>query len=80
MGLEKISKQIKNDADQIMSMKSDVKCDNVIKDNLADLTSINSSNPILIKEKKTLIENIQNNKNIKDNVIGPISKKIHIKI
>jgi hypothetical protein len=51
VGLEKISKQIKNDTNQIMPMKSDVKCDNVVKDNLTDLTSINSSNPILIKKK-----------------------------
>jgi hypothetical protein len=56
VGLERISKQIKNDANQIMPMKSDVKCDNIIKDNLTDLTSINSSNLILIKEKITPIE------------------------
>jgi hypothetical protein len=60
-----------------MPMMSDVKCDNVVKDNLIDLTSINSSNPILIKEI-TPIENIQNNSNIKNNVIGPMSKKIHV--
>ncbi len=63
-----------------MPMKSNVKCDNVIKDNLTNLTSINFSNPILIKAKITPIENIQNNNNIKNNVIGPMNKKIHIKI
>jgi len=59
-----------------MPIKCDVKCDNIIKDNLIDLTSKNSSNPILIKEKISPIENIQNNNNIKDNVIGPTSKNI----
>jgi len=59
-----------------MSIKCDVKCDNIVKDNLIDLTSKNSSNPILIKEKITLIENIQDNNNIKNNVIGPSSKNI----
>jgi hypothetical protein len=44
------------------------------QNNLIDLTSKNSSNPTLIKEKITPIENIQNNNNIKDNVIGPSSK------
>jgi hypothetical protein len=53
-----------------------IKCDNIIKDNLIDLTSKNSSNPILIKPKITQIENIQNNNYIKDNVIGPSSKNI----
>jgi hypothetical protein len=51
-----------------------VKCDNIVKDNLTNLTNNNSSNPILVKEKITPIENIKNNKNIKDNVIGPTSK------
>jgi hypothetical protein len=59
-----------------MSIKCDVKCDNIVKDNLIDLTSKDSSNPILIKEKITLIENIQDNNNIKNNVIGPSSKNI----
>jgi hypothetical protein len=56
-------------------IKCDVKCDNIIFKNFIDLTSKNSSNPILIF-LKTLIENIQNNNNIKDNVIGPSSKNI----
>ncbi len=51
-----------------------MKCDNIVKDNLTNLTNNNSSNPILVKEKITPIENIKNNKNIKDNVIGPTSK------
>jgi hypothetical protein len=55
-------------------MKCDVKCDNIVKDNLTNLTNNNSSNPILIKEKITPVENIQNNNNIKENVIGPTSK------
>jgi hypothetical protein len=59
-----------------MSIKCDVKCDNIVKDNLIDLTSKNSSNLISIKEKIILFENIQNNNNIKDNVIGPLSKNI----
>jgi hypothetical protein len=59
-----------------MSIKCDVKCDNIVKNNLIDLTSKHSSNPILIKEKITLIETIQDNNNIKDNVIGPSSKNI----
>jgi hypothetical protein len=50
-----------------------IKCDSIVKDNLIDLTS---KNPILIKEKITPIGNIQNNNNIKDNVIGPSSKNI----
>ncbi len=41
MGLEKLSKQTKNDA-----MKCDIKCDNILKDNLTNLTSKNSSNHI----------------------------------
>jgi len=59
-----------------MSIKCDVKCDNIVKDNPIDLTSKNSSNPILIKEKIIPIEKIQNNNNIKDNVIGSSSKNI----
>jgi len=55
-------------------MKCDVKCDTIVKDNLTNLTNNNSSNPILIKEKITPVENIQNNNNIKENVIGPTSK------
>jgi hypothetical protein len=55
-------------------MKCDVKCDNIVKDNLTNLTNHNSSNPILIKEKITPIEHIQNNNNINDNAIGPTSK------
>jgi hypothetical protein len=50
-----------------------IKCDNIVKDNLIDLRS---KNPILIKEKIIPIGNIQNNNNIKDNVIGPSSKNI----
>jgi hypothetical protein len=50
------------------SIKCDVICDNIVKDNFIDLTR---KNHILIKEKITPIENIQNNNNIKDNVIGP---------
>jgi len=42
--LEKMSKQM-------MPIKFDVKCDNIVKNNLIDLTSKNSSNPILIKQK-----------------------------
>ncbi len=57
----------------MMPIKCDVKCDNIVKDNLIDLTS---KNHILIKEKITPIENIQNNNNIKYNVIGPSSKNI----
>jgi hypothetical protein len=60
----------------MMLIKCDVKCDNIVKDNLIDLTSQNSSNPILIKPKITQIENIQNNNNIKNNVIGPSNKNI----
>jgi hypothetical protein len=60
----------------MMLIKCGVKCDNIIKDNLIDLTSKNDSNLILIKEKITLIENIQNNNNIKNNVISPTSKNI----
>jgi SUMO ligase MMS21 Smc5/6 complex component len=56
-----------------MPIKCDVRCDNIVTDNLIDLTS---KNPILIKEKITSIENIQNNNNIKDNVIGLSSKNI----
>jgi hypothetical protein len=41
-------------------MKCDVKCDNIVKDNLTNLNN-NSSNPILINEKITPIENIKNN-------------------
>jgi hypothetical protein len=59
-----------------MSIKCDVKCDNIVKDNLIDLTSKNSSNPILIKEKIIPIEKIQNNNNIKDNFIGSSNKNI----
>jgi hypothetical protein len=55
-----------------MPMKCDVKCDNIFKDNLIDLTSKNYLNHI--KEKRTPIENMQNNNNIKDNVIGLTSK------
>jgi hypothetical protein len=55
-------------------MKCDVKCDNIVKDNHTNLTNNNSSNLILIKEKINSIKNIQNNNNIKDNVIGPTSK------
>ncbi len=40
--LEKMSKQM-------MPIKCDDKCDNIVEDNLTDLTSKNSSNPILIK-------------------------------
>jgi hypothetical protein len=47
---------------------------NIVKDNLTNLKSKKSSNPILIKKKKTPIKNIQNNKNIKDNVINLTSK------
>jgi SUMO ligase MMS21 Smc5/6 complex component len=57
----------------MMPIKCDVRCDNIVTNNLIDLTS---KNPILIKEKITPIENIQNNNNIKDNVIGPSSKNI----
>jgi hypothetical protein len=53
-----------------------IKCDNIVKENLIDLISKNSSNLILIKEKITPIENIQNNNNSKYNVIGPSSKSI----
>jgi hypothetical protein len=56
-----------------MLIKFDVKCDNIVLNNFTDLTSKNSSNPILIKEKITPIENLQNNNNIKYNVIGPTS-------
>ncbi len=42
-----------------MPIKCDVKCDNIVKDNLIDLTNKNSSNPILIKENITQIENIK---------------------
>ncbi len=59
----------------MMPIKFDVKCDNIVKDNLIDLTNENSSYLILIKEKITSIENIKNNKNIKDNVIGPTKNK-----
>jgi hypothetical protein len=38
------------------------------------LTNNNSSNPILIKKIIIPFENIQNSKNIKDNVIDPTSK------
>jgi len=69
--LEKCKKKLK-----MMSIKCDVKCDNIVKENIIDLTNKNSSNPILIKEKMNPIENIQNNNNIKDNVIGPSSKNI----
>jgi len=55
-------------------MKCDVKCDNIVKDNLTNLTNNNFSYPILIKEKINPIENIQNNNNIKDNVVGLTSK------
>jgi hypothetical protein len=57
-----------------MPIKCDVKCDNIVKDDLIDLTNENSSYLILIKEKITPMENIQNNNNIKHNVIGPTSK------
>jgi hypothetical protein len=70
--LEKMSKQIKSDVNQMMP----IKCDNIVKDNLIDLTNKNSSNPILIKEKITQFENIQNNNIIKDNFISPSSKNI----
>jgi hypothetical protein len=43
----------------MMPIKCDVKCDNIVKDNLIDLTNKNSSNPILIKENITQIENIK---------------------
>ncbi len=65
-----------------MPIKCDVRCDNIVKNNLIDLTNENSSYLILIKEKIASIENIRNNNNIKDNVIGPTSKNnphlIHI--
>ncbi len=54
--LEKMLKQIKNDVNQVMTIKCDVRCDNMVKDNLIGLTS---KNHILIKEKITPIENIQ---------------------
>jgi hypothetical protein len=53
-----------------MPITCDVKCDNIVKDNLIDLTSKTSSNPILIKQKITLIENIQNNNNIPHHVFN----------
>jgi hypothetical protein len=56
-----------------MSIKCDVKCDNIVKDNLIDLTR---KNHILFLKKVTPIENIQNNNNIKDIVIGPSNKNI----
>ncbi len=56
-----------------MPIKCDVTCDHIVTYNLIDVKSKNS---ILIKEKTSLIENIQNNNNIKDNVIGPSSKNI----
>ncbi len=46
MKLEKMSIFKKNDVNQIMSIKCDVRCDNIVKNNLIDLTS---KNPILIK-------------------------------
>jgi hypothetical protein len=58
----------------MMPIKCDVKCDNIVKDNIIDLINKNSSN--FIKQKITLIENLQNNNNIKDNVIGISSKNI----
>jgi hypothetical protein len=61
---------------QMMPIKCVVKCDNIVKNNLIDWTTRNSSNPILIQQKRTPIENIQNNNNIKNNVIGPSSKNI----
>jgi hypothetical protein len=65
--LDKMSKQM-------IPIKCDVKCDNIVKNNFSDLTNKISSNPI--KQKLTPIENIQNHNNIKDNVIGPSSKNI----
>jgi hypothetical protein len=55
---------------------NEVKCDNIVEDNFIDLTSKNSSNYILIKEKITPIDFFCNNNNnkYKYNVIGPTSK------
>jgi hypothetical protein len=54
----------------MMPIKCDVKCDNIVEENLIDLKNKNSSN--ILKK----IEIIQNNKNMKDNVIGLVSKNI----
>jgi len=51
-----MSKQIKSDVNQMVPIKCDVKCDNIVKDNFIDLTSKNSSNPIFIKEKITQLK------------------------
>jgi hypothetical protein len=59
-------------------MKCDVKCDNIVKDNLTNLTNNNFSNLILIKEKINPIENIQNNNNIKEMSLVLQVKIIHI--
>jgi len=40
----------------MMPIKCDVKCDNIVKDNLTNLTSNFFSNPILIKKKITPIK------------------------
>jgi hypothetical protein len=41
----------------MMPIKCDVKCDNIVKDNLTNLTSKIFSYPILIKKKITPIKN-----------------------